>query len=199
MLGCQVLFGRNRGSLPLVVLLISLCACSTYRKQSRGYRVASDYNRGPASEFPAEIEPPAYPYAPRGPFQVTWPVRNIKVNRGYRPSTDLNHEGLDLGGKRGYPILAAHEGLVIYTGSDFRGYGNMILVEYSSEWATLYAHLDSVNVQPGQIVQAGEDLGGMGDSGQASGVHLHFELLHDRKPIDPLPYLTRSPRFARAR
>jgi murein DD-endopeptidase MepM/ murein hydrolase activator NlpD len=180
----------------MTALMAALCACSTYRKQSSGYRVASDYNRGPASEIP--IETSSFPYNPRGPFQVMWPVRKVKLNRGFRPGSDPNHEGIDLGGKRGSEILSAHEGQVIYTGSDFRGYGKMVLVEYNSEWATLYAHLNSIDVRPGQVLQAGELLGRMGATGHATGVHLHFELLHDRKPIDPLPYITRTSRFARA-
>lgn len=118
------------------------------------------------------------------------------MNRGFRPASDPRHEGLDLGGKKETPILAAHEGLVIYTGRDFRGYGNMVLVEYNNEWATLYAHLNSIAVRPGQILEAGDPLGGMGKTGRASGVHLHFELLHNRKPIDPLTLLARRTRFA---
>ncbi len=190
----------------LCLALITLCSCGTYRKTSLGYRGIGDY-KPPGGGSAGRVDTPSaddiktrnLPYAPRSAFQVAWPVRNIRVNRGFRPASDRKHEGVDLGGKRESPILSAHEGVVIYTGSDFRGYGNMVLVEYSNEWATLYGHLDSVIVRAGQIVESGDPLGGMGDSGLASGVHLHFELLHNRKPIDPLPYLPRVNRFARAR
>jgi len=178
-------------------------ACSTYRKSGStyqsnvgGYRVASDYDAGAASTTDG-LNTRTLPFQPRAAFQMQWPVRNVIVNRGFRPSSDRNHDGVDLGGKKGAPILAAHEGVVIYTGSDFRGYGKMVLVEYSEEWATLYAHLDSIDVEPGQIVESGAEIGGMGKTGKASGVHLHFELLHNRKPVDPLPFLSRINRFAR--
>jgi murein DD-endopeptidase MepM/ murein hydrolase activator NlpD len=72
----------------------------------------------------------------------------------------------------------------------------MVLIEYSHEWATLYAHLDTVNVRAGQIVQIGDPIGGMGRTGDATGIHLHFELLHKKIPTDPLHFLSRSRRFA---
>lgn len=183
-------------------VLILLTACSTYRSTTSsyrsnvgGYRVPSDYARGPSGDY--TIESKTLPYFPQGTFQLSWPVRNVKLNRGFRPKSDPDHDGIDLGGKKGSPILAAHEGLVIYTGSDFRGYGKMVLVEYSDEWASLYAHLDSIHVVAGQVVQPGASVGAMGRTGRATGVHLHFELLHKRKPVDPLPFLSRINRFAR--
>lgn len=175
----------------LLLLVSGLTACGHYRPQSAGYRVSSDY-RAPATTE----ESTPFIYAPRGPFHISWPVQRVKINRGYRPAKAPRHEGVDLGGVKNTPILAAHEGVVIYTGRDFRGYGNMVLIEYSREWATLYAHLNSISVRAGQIVRAGDPVGGMGRTGEATGVHLHFELLHKRQPIDPLPILSRSRRFA---
>ncbi|NJL23863.1 MAG: M23 family metallopeptidase [Calothrix sp. SM1_5_4] len=122
----------------------------------------------------------------------------VRISRGFRPPDAPRHAGMDLTGQRGSPILAAHEGIVIYAGSDFRGYGKMILVEYNSEWATLYAHLEHIAVKEGHIVSPGDPLGGMGSTGKASGVHLHFELMRHRRPVDPLPLLTRPNQIARA-
>ncbi len=191
----------------LCLLLFFSTSCSTYRSGTAGYRgpggggykVASDYsepavNRGPAADG---LSIHHMPYAPSGPFQMVWPVQRIKLNRGFKPPTDPKHQGIDLGGKTGTPILSAHEGVIIYTGDEFRGYGNMIIVEYGEQWATLYGHLDEIQAETGQIVRAGDKIGTMGKTGVASGVHLHFELLHNRQPIDPLPYLTRSNRYAK--
>lgn len=194
----------------LVLLAVStLLACTHYRSgfaDYRGfgeeYRTSGDYSRAPSSELDPLPPTPGFDgqtYRPRAPFQLFWPVRTVRVNRGFRPASDRDHQGVDLGGARGTPILSAHEGLVIYAGRDFRGYGNMVLVEYSREWATLYAHLDRILVREGQILKAGEKLGTMGRTGRATGVHLHFELIHDRRPIDPLPYLMRSQKYASRR
>jgi murein DD-endopeptidase MepM/ murein hydrolase activator NlpD len=128
-------------------------------------------------------------YSPRAPFKLVWPVENVHINRGFHPPSDPAHEGIDLSGRRGYPIMAAHEGVVIYSGQDFHGYGKMILIEYNHEWATLYGHLDQISVRQGQLVTPGDLIGRMGATGHASGVHLHFELMHNRTPTDPLPFL----------
>lgn len=192
----------------LIICLFTTVSCSTYRPGHAGYRgpggggykVASDYEtpnnptRGPASDG---LSIHNLPYAPSGPFQLVWPIQRIKINRGFKPASDPKHQGIDLGGPKGAPILSAHEGVVIYTGNEFRGYGNMVIVEYGDEWATLYGHLDKITIETGDIVRSGDTLGTMGKTGVASGVHLHFELLHKRQPIDPLPYLTRSPRYAK--
>jgi murein DD-endopeptidase MepM/ murein hydrolase activator NlpD len=65
----------------------------------------------------------------------------------------------------------------------------MILLEYNDKWATLYAHLDRSRVKNGQEVKAGDVIGEMGRTGRATGVHLHFELMRDKQPIDPMPFL----------
>lgn len=127
-----------------------------------------------------------------GPFQLQSPVQKYKLNRGFLAKR--NHKGLDLGGRRGDPILAAHPGVVVYAGRKFRGYGKMVLIEYNGKWATLYAHLDKYHVQEGQVVVAGERIGDMGATGRATGVHLHFELIKNKQPIDPLTYM-RTDRF----
>jgi murein DD-endopeptidase MepM/ murein hydrolase activator NlpD len=134
-------------------------------------------------------------YRPRGAFGIIWPVKRVRFNRGFHPADDPRHSGIDFGGVRGAIILAAHEGVVIYTGRDFRGYGNMMLIEYNDEWATLYGHLDSFLVSEGTIVSPGTAVATMGSTGRATGVHLHFELMHNHEPIDPLPILTKDSGF----
>ena len=115
-------------------------------------------------------------------FRLQWPVRRLKINRGFIPD---DHMGLDIAGRMGDSILAAHDGVVVYAGSGFKGYGRMIILEYNSEWATLYGHLNRIRVKTGQTVKAGSLIGTMGRSGRATGVHLHFELMRNKQPIDP--------------
>lgn len=122
-------------------------------------------------------------------FKMQWPVFSPRLNRGFRPSNDRDHAGIDLGGHRGDPILAAHDGVVIFAGTGFKGYGRMVIVEFDHTFATLYAHLDKISVRNGQFVQQGQPIGQMGRSGRATGVHLHFELLENKIPIDPIDWL----------
>lgn len=181
-----------RSSSAWMALLASLLAGCAHYESGEGYRgagsfrVPSDYSQTVASTTPPtpENEPP------RGPFQLQWPVRKVHINRGFRPRSDRHHQGIDLGGHRGTPILAAHPGTVIYAGHRFHGYGNMVLLEFDHHWATLYAHMSRIEVKEGQQVSTGEEIGKMGRTGHATGNHLHFELMENHLPIDPLPFLT---------
>ena len=189
-------------SLGAAALLVT--ACGTYRSGNKGYQSANGGWKAPSDYAPkagggyylTENIPRGGSFIPSGDFKLYWPVKSVRINRGYRPGSDPNHQGVDLGGSKGTPILAAHEGVVVYTGRDFSGYGNMVLIEYNNEWATLYAHLNEITVDEGRIVKPGDPIGAMGRTGRASGVHLHFELIKDRSPVDPLPFLARNSRMA---
>lgn len=119
-----------------------------------------------------------------------WPVDSARLTRGFLPSKRKRpHLGIDLAAPKGTPILAAHDGVVIYAGRDFRGFGNMVLIEGSKGWASLYAHFHKIDVREGQRVKQGQRIGGMGRTGRATGVHLHFEIRKVRGPVDPLLHL----------
>jgi murein DD-endopeptidase MepM/ murein hydrolase activator NlpD len=121
-----------------------------------------------------------------------WPVDEARMTRGYLPNRRRPHLGVDLAAPKGTKILAAHDGVVIYTGRDFKGYGKMVMIEGAQGWATLYAHFSSIEVKEGQVVKQGDPIGGMGRTGRATGVHLHFEIRKTRGPVDPLLYLPRA-------
>ncbi len=124
-----------------------------------------------------------------------WPVVEARLSRGFKPKRTGKgrrkrpHFGIDLAAPKNTPILASHSGWVIYTGKQFHGYGKMILIEGDHGWATLYGHLNKINVYEGKKVSAGDVIGLMGRTGRATGVHLHFEIRHEHQPVDPLLYL----------
>jgi murein DD-endopeptidase MepM/ murein hydrolase activator NlpD len=190
-------------------LAFSLVACGSYRTgggyrgAGGGFKAPSDYSTGVDSYDSNEADTQGLrgklgnhsQYIPRADFKMVWPVEQVRINRGFHPPEDPRHEGLDLGGQKGMPIWAAHEGLVIYTGTGFNGYGKMVLIEYNKEWATLYGHLNEITCREGQVVAPGDSIGTMGATGHATGVHLHFEVMHNHTPTDPIPLLTRPVKF----
>ena len=120
---------------------------------------------------------------------LIWPVDFVQLTQPFAPPSNLSHMGIDLGGPRGTPIKSAHQGWVVFTGQQ-QGYGKMVLIEFDEQWSSLYAHLDSIFVKEGDRVHRGEVVGGMGDSGRTTGVHLHFELRKYEQPAwDPMDYL----------
>ena len=145
-----------------LVLLLG-AGCGSFRGPGR-FQTASDY-RG--SDYTGGGESvgalaPREVVAEPGGVRLSWPVARVRINRGYRPASDPKHAGVDLGGERGTPILAAHPGRVVYAGHDFHGYGNMVILEYDAHWATLYGHLDKISVGEVMEVPAGRSAGADG-------------------------------------
>jgi len=98
------------------------------------------------------------------------------------------HSGIDLAAPRNTPIKASEGGSVIYVGW-YGGYGRVVIVDHAKGFTTLYAHLSSTTVRVGQRVQQGDTVGYEGDTGYATGPHLHFEIRTDGKPQNPVKYL----------
>ncbi|MDD4850229.1 MAG: M23 family metallopeptidase [Gemmiger sp.] len=98
------------------------------------------------------------------------------------------HTGADLAAAEGTPVLAAAGG-VVRQARYSTSYGNYLRVLHPGGDETLYAHLQYLFVRPGQAVKVGECLGTVGQTGDATGPHLHFELLHEGVRYDPQPAL----------
>lgn len=94
------------------------------------------------------------------------------------------HLGNDLAAAQGTAVLAAADGVVRYAGKH-NSYGNYVRILHESGDETLYAHLQYLFVHTGQTVSAGSCLGTVGETGNATGPHLHFELLHKGLRYDP--------------
>lgn len=119
------------------------------------------------------------------------------------PSMQDFHSGLDLPGNFNDPVVAAWDGVVVEVGyplpnANYGGWGlcNYIEIQHDSGIRSIYGHLKSIYVTPGQTVTAGELIGGIGSTGYSTGPHLHFELRNPDDPnkslydsIDPYPYL----------
>jgi murein DD-endopeptidase MepM/ murein hydrolase activator NlpD len=94
------------------------------------------------------------------------------------------HTGIDLSSALGTPVLAANSGAVIFSGWNSWGYGYTIVLAHGP-YLTLYGHLSDIYVRCGQLVSVGQNIGGVGNSGNSSGPHLHFEIRNGDTPSDP--------------
>ena len=118
----------------------------------------------------------------------TWPVKKPhNLSRKF----SIYHEGIDFPKRIGHPVFSTAEGEVIYTGSQFSGYGKIIIIEHKYNWASLYAHLNKITVKKGAYVKKGQKIGEVGNTGRSYGPHLHFELIYNKQAINPVPYLPR--------
>lgn len=121
---------------------------------------------------------------------LRWPVIG-EVSSGFGRRGRGRHEGIDIRAKRGAPIAAAASGRVEYAGRQ-NGYGRIVIIAHQ-KYKTAYAHLDSIAVAADEWVDAGQEIGAVGVSGNASGPHLHFELRHPNgRNLDPMLLLPRE-------
>ena len=124
-----------------------------------------------------------------------WPVPGYgTVSQGYDAT---KHTGIDISAEQGVAVIAAADGTVSHVqtwdGSTTTGdqsYGNMVQITHADERTTLYAHLSKVLVSSGDSVSAGETIGYVGDTGNADGAHLHFEVRQSGQTVDPRPFIT---------
>ena len=141
---------------------------------------------------PAPAAPPADPNAPPS---LRWPLTTITVTVGspFGARWGKPHEGIDLPAPVGTPVFAAADGTVVYAGHGIRGYGNLIVIKHSGDLMTVYAHNSALLVSQGKPVRAGDRIALVGQSGHATGPHLHFEVRNGQIPRDPMPYLPKLP------
>lgn len=114
----------------------------------------------------------------------SWP-HGGKVVNGFN---EASNKGLDIAGSLGQPVLAAAAGKVIYSGSDLRGYGKLVIIKHNPLYLSVYAHNSLIVVKEGQLVNRGQKIAEMGNS-ESNSVKLHFEIRRQGKSVDPKLYL----------
>ena len=119
-----------------------------------------------------------------GRSDLIWPLTRLDISSPFGSRRGRLHAGIDLRAPRGTPIRAAAAGRVIY--SEFnRGYGHMIVIDHGAGIETAYAHNQRNLVQQGQRVQQGMTIATVGNSGNATGYHVHFEIRRYGRALDP--------------
>lgn len=123
----------------------------------------------------------------RGTGRISWPAGGY-VSSGFGTRWGRLHAGIDIAGSG--VARAADNGRVIEAGWH-GGYGNMVLIDHGNGLQTRYGHLSKIQVSVGEIVEQGKVIGVKGSTGDSTGVHLHFEVLKNGAPQNPMKYLSR--------
>ena len=122
-------------------------------------------------------------------LSFTWPVKGNIVSSFGNKANGLYNDGVNIGASKGTKFKATEDGVVAYVGNELRGYGTIILIKHDDNWISAYAHCDSVNVSRGDMVDKGQIIGTVGDSGNVSSPQLYFSLRKGREAVDPVKYL----------
>jgi murein DD-endopeptidase MepM/ murein hydrolase activator NlpD len=120
-----------------------------------------------------------------GTGTFVWPI----TSRNFTQFFWYGHPGIDVAQAEGAAVVASDTGTVTFAGWNIYGYGNLIVVNHGNGYETFYAHLSGINVSPGQIVYQGNRIGAVGNTGNSSGSHLHFEVRLNANRDDPCWYI----------
>lgn len=115
-----------------------------------------------------------------------WPVPSSKrVSSHFGHRWGRKHEGMDIPARRGAKIVAADAGVVVYSGRELGGYGNITVISHSDGFFSVYAHADKNYTYKGQKVHKGQVIATVGSTGRSTGNHLHFEIRRNSEAFDP--------------
>ncbi|MDX2011492.1 MAG: peptidoglycan DD-metalloendopeptidase family protein [Myxococcaceae bacterium] len=105
-----------------------------------------------------------------------------------RFNTVTVQKGIDVRAAAGAPVVSVAEGTVVFSGW-LKGYGTLVIVDHGTGYHSLYAHLASTEVEVGTVVNEGESIGAVGDTGSLKGAYLYFEIRKQGQAVDPQPWL----------
>ena len=122
--------------------------------------------------------------------KIVWPTKGvITLEFGEMSIYQPFHTGIDIAGKRDDPVTPAMDGTVIYAGEIFWGFGKHIIIDHGNNIQSIYAHLNKIFVYVGQEVKPGDVIGEEGETGWATGPHLHFQINIFGIPVNPRVFL----------
>jgi murein DD-endopeptidase MepM/ murein hydrolase activator NlpD len=155
-------------------------------------RNARDADQAAAAEVQAAADDAAAKAAAEAARPKTvLPVAGARLTSGFGARWGTLHAGIDLAAPMRTPEMAAMDGVVLEAGPA-SGFGLAVYIQHANGDVTVYGHMDSILVRAGQVVKAGETIALLGNRGQSTGPHLHFEVhvggINGQK-IDPLPWL----------
>ena len=122
------------------------------------------------------------------------PVKHGWLSSGFGMRTDPFtgkkefHEGLDFAAKSGSAVLAVAAGVVTWVGRE-SGYGNMVEIDHGDGYVSRYGHNKVILVKPGDMVSKGQTIALIGSTGRSTGPHVHLELVHNGKKVDPSKFV----------
>ncbi|MEM7256007.1 MAG: M23 family metallopeptidase [Pseudomonadota bacterium] len=122
----------------------------------------------------------------RSSKKFLWPLEGSVVEQFGAQGAGLYNDGINIAAPQGHIVRAAENGIVVYTGSDLGGFGNLILLRHADGYISAYAHVSTISVKRGQNVKRGETIAKVGSSGLVDTPQLHFEIRKGGDAINPI-------------
>ncbi len=128
-----------------------------------------------------------------GALPVTRPTDAYRITSPFGVRSDpftgrlSKHAGIDIGGRRGTPVVATASGKVKKAGF-VGGYGRLVSIKHGNGFETVFGHLNSIKVKSGDVVKRGDVIGTLGNTGRSTAPHLHYEIKYNGKARDPMHF-----------
>jgi lipoprotein NlpD len=175
-------FTRAKIVAGVFLMACILPGCSDFRAIFNGQPNHTASKRRPSSE---KQRGQPVPDGAKGYF--SWPLK-APISSPYGPRGGRFHDGIDIDGDSGDPVAAAATGQVVFSGK-LGGYGNLIVIKHSNGLFTAYGHNKKNLAKQGKKVERGQVIARVGNTGQSTGAHLHFEIRDQNGTFDPLAIL----------
>ncbi|MGJ9459164.1 peptidoglycan DD-metalloendopeptidase family protein [Oceanobacillus sp. CF4.6] len=129
--------------------------------------------------------------SPTGTGDMVWPAVGGYISSHPGERWGKTHKGIDIARPSNRNILAADNGVVESAGFNSGGYGNKVVINHNNGMKSIYAHLSSIDVKVGQVLEKGSKIGVMGSTGNSTGIHLHFEVYKNGALQNPTEYVSK--------
>ena len=156
---------------PIVAIITEASSKPSESKLGDDTKPAAKPEAKPSAESPEDMD-------------WAWPTKG-KVLANFN---EVSNKGIDIAGSTGQAVNAAATGKVIYTGSDLRGYGKLVIIKHNATYLSVYAHNSQILVTEGQQITRGQKIAEMGNT-DSNTIKLHFEIRRQGKSVDPSKYL----------
>ena len=184
---------QNANKLNVGQLLIVQGGTSQVKSQAAQGQTASTAAKKPAKKQKLATKKQKLAKAPqRQRKDFLRPLQGKVVTRFGEKSFGQRNNGIDIAAKEGNSVKAAENGVVVYSGSALKGFGNLILVRHADGYLSAYGYNRQNLVERGDRVKRGQVIAKVGSSGDARKAMLHFELRRNSRPIDPLKHFSKS-------
>ena len=129
-------------------------------------------------------------YVPLGkPVWSYWVTSKFGYRKDPFNKKNAGHKGVDLASRTGNKIQIKAKGRVVKVEHSNRGYGNSVIIDHGNGFQTRYAHMNKIYVKKGDYLKIDDTIGEVGNTGRSTGPHLHYEVLYQGHPVDPLPFM----------
>lgn len=176
---------RYLGIIPIVALTMLLFHSPGSQHTVLAGNLAAETSPISGPLFLNEGIPNSFPLPEAYKGKITWDFNKEAINPITKKLT--THLGIDVPAPTGTPVYAAGNGKVLKA-EEIKGWGKLVVLEHAGGYTTIYAHLDEILVEKGEKLAAGKTLGKVGNTGQSTGPHLHYEVRLDGNPVNPAEY-----------